>query len=152
MTHSDDLISFTIFYSTNQCFPHAVFLPSQPLCSNTTASSSVSITTHLLSMQLVCPSIIHLHLQTRRASASSPSRDTSWGPTQHSSPRTTLTPARTQPEPPTHPLAGTTWRARVAEGASRTATRSSMALEATSVKTTETCQVSDFPRNAPQKF
>lgn len=78
----------------------------------------------------VCPS-------PRRASLSWPSRGTSWGPTRPSSPRNTRTPARTA-EHLTPLLVGMTWRARVEEGPWPTVTGPSMALVATSVRTTET--------------
>lgn len=75
-------------------------------------------------------------ISSRRASPSWPSRGTSWGPTQPFSPRNTRTPARMQPERPTPPSAGTTWRVQK-EGATQTATGPSTAPEATSGRTTE---------------
>ena len=84
---------------------------------------------------IVCPTSL------RRASLSWPSRDTSWGPTQPSSPRTTQTPARMQPGPPTHLLAEKTWRARVEEEANPTLMEPLMALEATNVKTTDLSEI-----------
>lgn len=109
------------------CF-FSFITPSLP-CSNTAAS--------LLSPPPVSPHSSPVCASPRRASLSWPSRGTSWGPTRPSSPRNIRTPAR-MAEHLTPLLAGMTWRAQVEEGAWPTVTGPSMALVATSVRTTET--------------
>lgn len=116
---------------------------SHNLCSNTAASllphlsisprlSSICVSS-LPSCRLPSP----IPPSPRRASPSWPSRGTSWGPTQPSSPRTTRTPARMQPEPLTPPSVGRTWRVQEQEGSRPTAKGPLTAPEATSVRTTE---------------